>query len=131
MQKGFTLIEILVVVLIIGILASVGLPQYDRAVTKARAVEFITVAESLYKAQQLFFLANGQYSVSFDGLDIEVPNSIDPSNPEKINLKFGYCRIQKTADGVAATIMCTRESKPLLVYTIRLNTGKKFCCGKI
>ena len=98
MQKGFTLIEYLVVVLIIGILASVGLPQYDRAVTKARAVEFITVAESLYKAQQLFFLANGQYSVSFDGLDIEVPNSIDPSKPEKINLKFGYCRIQKTAD---------------------------------
>ena len=71
---GFTLIELLVVVLIIGILAAVALPQYQRAVGKARAVEAKTVLESLQKAVYLSYLETGEHP-SMENLSISVPES--------------------------------------------------------
>ena len=59
MKKAFTLIELLVVVLIIGILAAIALPKYEKAVHKARFAENIVRAKTYKDAIDLYLLENG------------------------------------------------------------------------
>ncbi|MBR2082263.1 MAG: prepilin-type N-terminal cleavage/methylation domain-containing protein [Elusimicrobiaceae bacterium] len=76
-KQAFTLIEILVVVLIIGILAAVAVPQYRIAVAKTRYTELMAVVDALSKAEEIYYLANGKYTDNMEELDISVNNSVD------------------------------------------------------
>ena len=73
-RLGFTLIELLVVVLIIGILSAVALPQYQKAVLKARSREAIVNLNNLAKAQTAYFLENGKTTTDLSELSLDIQN---------------------------------------------------------
>lgn len=83
MKTGFTLMELLVVVLIIGILAAIAVPQYKKATEKSRMVEAVSWINAAYKAEQLYQEANDVYTSHLDELDIEMPGV--PWNPANGN----------------------------------------------
>lgn len=72
-RNAFTLIELLVVVLIIGILAGVALPQYRKAVYKSRATEAMNMLRAIANAQEVYYMATGDYTNDLSALDIEIP----------------------------------------------------------
>ena len=73
--KGFTLLELLVVVLIIGILAAVALPQYKLAVAKSKAAQMLSLVKSFADAEDRFYLVNGRYTYNYDDLDLVLPST--------------------------------------------------------
>lgn len=78
LSKGFALLELLVVVLIIGVLAAVALPQYQTAVEKARMVEAVANVRAIASAHQRYYLEHGAY-VGVGGitkLDVEIPGTV-------------------------------------------------------
>lgn len=63
-QKGFTLIELMIVVAIIGILAAVALPAYQDYTKRARVTEGLSLASGVKTAVTEFFASNGVWPTS-------------------------------------------------------------------
>ncbi|WP_374029029.1 type IV pilin protein [Bdellovibrio bacteriovorus] len=64
-QRGFSLVELMVVVAIIGVLASIAIPSINRYLAKARQSEAKTNLSSLYTSEKAFFAEFNIYSGFF------------------------------------------------------------------
>lgn len=81
LRKGFTLLEMLVVVLIISILVAIAWPKYEMVIEKSRSKEAFNVLAAVEMSVQAQFLANGRDylaqrvygDVVFNQLDVTVP----------------------------------------------------------
>lgn len=90
-KTGFTLIELLVVVLIIGILSAVALPQYTKAVEKARLTEFLSNNKAIENALDLCLLENGGFpSQATHAAELAELTGGTWEDPDYITKNFSY-----------------------------------------
>ena len=91
-KLGFTLLELLMVVLIIGILSAIALPMYKKAVEKSKVSDALTTMSTVAKSEHGWYLVNNRYTKDFSDLDISLTdkdgNNTEGESFESINYTF-------------------------------------------
>lgn len=98
MRRGFTLLELIVVVIIVGILAAIGFAQYTTLVEKGRAGEAKLILGQLRTAQELYYEQYRTYA-SVANLPVDdVPEAVRATN---------YFTYTCGASGTCTALRCT------------------------
>ncbi|MCX7704832.1 MAG: prepilin-type N-terminal cleavage/methylation domain-containing protein [bacterium] len=71
LKKGFTLVELMVVVIIVGILASVAVPIYRANIKKAMASEGAALLGSVLTAQRIYYAEHNVYTTNKTVLGVD------------------------------------------------------------
>lgn len=71
-SDGYTLMEIMLTAIVLGVLASLAIPNLSASLERVKVGEGVQVLDSLLSAQRIYFFENGAYTEYLDDLDIEI-----------------------------------------------------------
>jgi prepilin-type N-terminal cleavage/methylation domain-containing protein len=106
MKKGFTLLELIVVIIIVGILATLGFAQYGKTIEKGRSTEAKMILGQLRLAETAYYLENDAFSTNIAVLAINAPTACTATH------YFSYTATgTSSAAGLGSALRCTTLGK--------------------
>ena len=126
-RGGFTLLELLMVVIIIAILAAVALPQYLKLAERARMSEALSLLGELRTSELRYFPENSTYTKVFGELDLDPTLAGEMAGTTKFAYSFPF--VNATTFVVAATRgPAPPVTAPCIAgYTLRQNRNGNVC----
>ncbi|ENV7802881.1 pilin, partial [Neisseria gonorrhoeae] len=111
LQKGFTLIELMIVIAIVGILAAVALPAYQDYTARAQVSEAILLAEGQKSAVTEYYLNNGEWPKDNASAGVaSTPTDIKGKYVQKVEVNNGVVTATMKPSGVNKEIQGKRLS---------------------
>ncbi|WP_404340660.1 type IV pilin protein [Pseudoalteromonas mariniglutinosa] len=121
-QKGFTLIELMIAVAILGIIASIALPSYFEHVKRTARAEAITALLDAANKQEQYFVDNREYTTTLSDLGVVSPTE-NGFYSLAIDVDNAAGTFEITATPAAGPVLKDDECKTLSINDIGLRTS--------